>query len=115
MPTAIPTIGYTEARAKWSEITKRVIEGNTAVTVIKNNKLAFVMVPVEEYIEMRGPSEPKSLLDICRRGVRRVRGRSREARMTVSTKEAVAVHDWQIERYDEMPGLRGKGAHNAAL
>ena len=35
--------------------------------------------------------------------------------MTVSTKEAVAVHDWQIERYDEMPGLRGKGAHNAAL
>ena len=115
MPTAIPTIGYTEARAKWSEVTKRVIEGNTAVTVIKNNKLAFVMVPVEEYIEMRGPSEPKSLLDICRRGVRRVRGRSREARMTVSTKEAVAVLDWQIERYDEMPGLRGKGAHNAAL
>lgn len=64
MPATMPTIGYTEARAKWSEVTKRVIEGNTAVTVIKNNKPAFVMVPIKEYIEMSGPAGPKSLLDI---------------------------------------------------
>lgn len=59
------TVGYTEARTKWAEVTKRVMEGQGPVTVIKNNKPAFVMVPISDYVAMTGATEPRSLIDIA--------------------------------------------------
>ena len=65
MPAPMPTVGYSEARARWSEVTKRVIEGKTAVTVIKNNKPAFVMVPIGDDAAMAGSPRDRTFLDIA--------------------------------------------------
>ncbi|MEG0476079.1 MAG: type II toxin-antitoxin system prevent-host-death family antitoxin [Raoultibacter sp.] len=51
------TIGYSEARLKWSELTKNVMENSISVTVFKNNKPAFKIVPLD--------NEKPSLLNLA--------------------------------------------------
>lgn len=45
------TIGFSEAKAQFSKVTKKVMEENVSVTVFKRNKPAFMIVPLDSRTE----------------------------------------------------------------
>lgn len=59
------TVGFSEAKSRWSEVTNKVMDEKKAITVIKNNKPAFVLVPISEYAAMTKNEPQKSLIDIA--------------------------------------------------